>query len=73
MFIIKEGTFTKHVIDETGTPIVLSILGKGEMIGITEILSGLTHFQIELRCESSDGALFFLPKEELLKYLKNKK
>jgi len=44
MFIIKEGTFTKHVKDETQTPIVLSLLGKGEMIGITEILSGQTHF-----------------------------
>ena len=73
MFIIKEGTFTKHVIDETGIPIVLSILSRGEMIGITEILSGSTHFSIELRCESAEGALYFLPREELLKYLKNKK
>ena len=73
MLIVKSGTFAKNIHDEKENLIKLSLIETGEMIGITEILEKEVTFNIKLTCESSVGVLYFIPVEELNKYMNSKK
>ena len=70
VYIIQGGKFSK--ILDVDLPEVVSIIGEGEIIGANEVLNKHKTYRMTVKCLSAEGSYMFLPKEQVIKYARNR-
>lgn len=72
IYLINDGTFEKHIKDEDGTIIRVSVVTKDAFYGLEEVMLKEEKFKTTLICTSYIGSAFFMPGKEVNNYCRTK-